>query len=176
MATKTASKAPKTAAAVKKPAAPRAVAPAPAPKAAPAPTPAKAASKAPEGGAVIHIDKVKHGGAVRGAVNGQRYELPVGSDVPVSEAILNSLRDSHVEFSIVTPPAGEAADEGSSAASTVEHTAIRGEDPVAGAPTDEDGKLLDPPELRQIPDAELTNGADQRASEEQAETADKPTE
>lgn len=160
------SKAPKTAAAVKKPAAPRAVAPAAAPK---------AAAKAPENGAVINIDKI-HGNVVRGAVNGQRFELPVGKDTPVSEAILNNLRNSHVDFSIVTPPAGEGADEGSSAPSTVEHTAIRAEDAPAGAPTDEDGNLLDPPELRQIPDADLTDGADQRASAEQAETADKPAE
>lgn len=170
--------APKTAAEVKTPAAPRpaAASVAPAEPKAPARAAAKKGPDHPAGTAIINIDKVKHGGAVRGAVNGQKFELPVGSDVTVTEAVLNNLRDSHVEFSTVSPLAGEDADEGSSASSTVTGTALRAEPVTDPAPRDEDGNPLPPPELRQITDKELTGGADQEASQEQAETADNPAE
>lgn len=169
----------------KKPAAPKA---AKAPSKAPAPAAtdrqpaaqsvAPAAAKPQKGIATVTFDKTHHGGKVRGAVNGQRFEFDVGTPVKVTEAQLNVLRDSNAVFTIETPLAGEAADEGSSAASReIGHTAIRGEDAETekNPGIDEDGKPLPPPELRQIGDAALTGGADQAASEAQAEGSNEGT-
>lgn len=156
----------------------------PAPKKAsdPAPEPASATAAASstaeapaEGTAVIRFEKDKHRGRVRGAVNGQSFDFPVGSDVTVNAAQLSVLTDSGKSFTTVTPLAGVDADEGSSASTTAEHTATRLSAPNEGAdgkPTQqvgEDGEPLPPHELRQITDADLTSGADQKASQEQAE-------
>lgn len=77
----------------------------------------------------IEKDNPSHRGVVRGAVNGQRFELEVGKEVQVTRAQMAALKDSRVEFTTVTPFAGEDADEGSSASSTVTGTAIRAEPP-----------------------------------------------
>ncbi len=155
-------KAPTTA---RKPAAPR-------PAAAKADAAPTTAAKAADGFATIKIDKDKHGAVVRGAVNGQPFEFKTGSDIPVTEAQLGALTDSHIEFTTVSPPAGVDADEGSSASTTVSGTAIRAEEPNLPK-VGEDGKPLETPELRQITDKELTEGADQTTSKESVEAEQK---
>ncbi|MGH6783600.1 MAG: hypothetical protein ACREBP_03150 [Sphingomicrobium sp.] len=137
----------------------------PRPAAARATTSATTEGKA--GTATINISKEKHGGTVRGAINGQKFELPVGKDVQVTEGQLNALRDSHVEFTTVTPLAGAGADEGSSASAELQGTATRLE--PAAPKLDAEGKPIAAPELRQITDKELTDGTDQKTSKEQAE-------
>jgi hypothetical protein len=125
--------------------------------------------------AVIKFDKDKHGGVVRGGVNGQRFEFPVNTDVTVTEDQLNALRDSGATFSTVTPLAGEGADEGSSASSVLTGTATRLEAPRPLPTEGKDGEPAAVPELRQITDKELTGGADQQASQDQAgEAAPEP--
>lgn len=128
---------------------------------APAAKPAAAKSEAKAKGpatATIKFDKTHHGGKVRGAVNGQRFEFDVGKDVQVTAAQLSALQDSGAKFEIVTPLAGEDADEGSSASSTLTGTATRAEEPKPGA-TGADGELKDPPELKQTPDSEIKTAA-----------------
>lgn len=143
----------------------------PAPEPAPA---ARSARKAPtgDGTAVIRFEKSDHRGRVRGAVNGQKFEFPVDKDVTVTAAQLGALRDSNRTFTTVTPLAGEGADEGSSAPSTLHGTAFRADaGPAEENPAiSEDGKDQTH-DLRQIPDAALTSGADQQTSQEQAEGA-----
>lgn len=148
-----------------KPAAPKAASK---PKAAAAPKPAesigKTEAKPAKDTATIKFDKTHHGGRVRGAVNGQKFDLPVGVDVQVTAAQLEVLQASDAKFEIVTPLAGEDADEGSSASSTVTGTATRLE-PAAQATAQ--GELKDPPELKQTTDEELLKGG-QQANAEQA--------
>lgn len=154
----------------KKRAAPKAAA---APTAAATPKPADSIGKteaAPaKDTATIKFDKTHHGGRVRGAVNGQKFDLPVGVDVQVTAAQLEALQASDAKFEIVTPLAGEDADEGSSASSTLTGTATRLE-PAAQA-TAPDGELKDPPELKQTTDEELLKGG-QQANAEQAAKAE----
>lgn len=124
--------------------------------------PTKSAPANASATAVINIDKNLHGAVVVGAVNGQAFKLSTGKDVAVSDAQHEAMSNSGITFTTVSPPAGEDAAEGSAASSTVENTAIRDE-----VPTEVDGDTPPtPPELRQITDAELTGGADQKASAE----------
>lgn len=111
----------KAAAPKKAPAKPKAAKAAPAAK----PTPKKAKAAAPTDGAVIRLIPTNTGGTAcpaRGNANGQPFEIPVGKDVPVNEAVLDALRNSHIRFEIVSlsERVGEGADEGSSAPSTSE--------------------------------------------------------
>lgn len=156
----------KTRSAAKKPAAAKpAAAKAPAAK---APATAAASDDKPQAGvATVTFDKDKHGGNVRGAVNGQPFSFAVGKPVQVTEAQLEVLTNSGATFTVNTPLAGVGADEGSSASTTLTGTAIRlgAEDGTSNAA--ETGQAT--PELRQITDKELTGGADQAASEEQAD-------
>lgn len=125
------------------------------------------------GMAVVNFDKAHHGGQVRGAVNGQPFTFPVDGDVSVTAEQLEVLTNSGARFSTVTPLEGAA--EGSAAPSTtVEGTAIRLQTPAElgqGPKLDADGNAIPVPELRQITDKELTDGADQRTSKESAEKA-----
>jgi hypothetical protein len=122
--------------------------------------------------ATIRIDKVRHGGKVRGAVNGQRFELAVGSDVQVTEAQLNALRDSHVEFETITPlPTGSVgAAEGSAAPSTLEGTATRLE-PATNVQLDGEGNVRPTPELQQTTDKDFLEGSQTANLEEAAKAA-----
>jgi hypothetical protein len=117
--------------------------------------------------ATINISKDKHGGTVRGAVNGQRFDLEVGKDIPVTEQVLASLDQSHVDYRLVSPLAGEDAGEGSPASSTVESTAIRLETPTDGEGANDPD--AEPVELQQRTDRELTEES-QEASRQNAET------
>lgn len=126
-----------------------------APKAAKAPAakaeaPAAAKASAP-GTATIKFDKAHHGGTVRGGVNGQRFEYPVDKEVTVSAEQLEALNNSGAKFDTISPLAGEGADEGSSAPSTVTHTALRVEVPTQPK-LDEDGNPVPVPELGQDDD------------------------
>lgn len=146
-----------------KPATKKADAPKAEKKAATAATPKPAADRGKEPGkpasntATIKIEKGERRGRVRGAVNGQPFDLPVDQEVQVTAGQLAALNNSGVKFSTITPLAGEDADEGSSASSTVKGTATR-LDPAAQA-TGADGELRDPPELKQITDEELLKGS-----------------
>lgn len=122
--------------------------------------------------ATINLDKGVHGGTVEGAVNGQRFSVEVGSDQQVTAEQLEALNNSHAVFSTVSPLAGEDAAEGSAASSTVEGTAFRLDIPTPRN-VDADGNLLPAPELRQITDKELTEGADQRTSKDSVEANEK---
>jgi hypothetical protein len=96
----------------------------------------------------ININKTEYPGPARGAVNGRRYEVPSGKDVPVAQWVVDSLRDSHVPFTIVKGSAGaaEAAGaEGSAPAVTLERTANRAEVVPAA---DTDPTRAGPPVLR----------------------------
>lgn len=119
---------------------------------------AKAPTKAVSAnvGAVINIDKTLHGAIVTGAVNGEAFSLPTGSDVAVSNAQHEALSNSGITFSTVSPPAGEGAAEGSAASSTVTGTAIRDEVPTA---VDGDAPQ-EAHELSQMTDKELKAGSD----------------
>lgn len=119
--------------------------------------------------ATIRFDKDKHGGTVRGAVNGQAFEFPVDTDVEVTAAQLEALTQSNSTFTTVKP-LDEDADVGSSASSTLEGTAMRLEEPPA-TPKDEDGNPAPTPELSQRTDEELTQQS-QQASKDQAETGE----
>lgn len=134
------------------------------------------------GTAVIKFDKDHHGGRVRGAVNGQKFDLPVDSDVTVTEDQLNALNDSGAKFTVVTPLGGdEGAGEGSSAPSTtIEGSATRLEPVVEG-----EGEGQAPaPVLQQVTDKELIENAQtgnieeakaEQAKAEKAATAAKRT-
>lgn len=137
----------------------KAATPAAAKKAAKADAPAK-------GVATIKIEKGERRGRVRGAVNGQQFDLPVDAEVQVTAAQLTALTNSGVKFSTITPLAGEDADEGSSASSTIGGTATRLDPPNVAV--DGEGEPKDPPELRQVTDEELTKGS-QEANAAQAE-------
>jgi hypothetical protein len=157
--------------------APKAKAPAtPAARAAPrtAAAPARSADSKAAATATIKISKEKHGGTVRGAVNGQRFELPVGSDVQVTAAQLEALNASHVEYEVVTPlPNGsEDAAEGSAASSTLTGTANRLEPANPTPPVDGDGNPLPTPELRQITDEELKSASQEEGAAQAEEKAD----
>jgi len=116
-----------------------------------------------ENTAVIKFDGKTHRNIIRGAVNGQRYEFPVDTDVTVTGEQLQSLRESNVSFDIVSPLAGEDADEGSSASSTEKGTAIRAEPPPQAVNPALDVGV---PELSQRTDAEIANG--QKIAEEES--------
>ena len=126
--------------------------------------------KTAHGTAVIKFDKTFHGGRVRGAVNGQQFDFPVDTEVTVTAAQLEALNNSGARFSTVTPLAGEGADEGSSASSTVESTATRLEPPTQPQ-VDEDGKPLDPPVLQQTTDKDFLENAQKVNLEEAAKAA-----
>jgi hypothetical protein len=121
--------------------------------------------------ATIKFDKVQHGGVVRGAVNGQKFEFPVDKEVQVTAAQLAVLNDSHAKYETISPLAGEDADEGSSASSTIGGTATRMEPANSGTQVDAEGNLVDPPELRQVTDEELKSGS-QEANADQAKAAE----
>lgn len=109
----------------------------------------------------IEKDNATHRGVVRGAHNGKKFELPVGKEIEVTEGQLNALRDSRVDFTTVSPLAGEDADEGSSASSTVTGTAFRAET------NDEENKALDSgdAELSQRTDEQLRTDSQEAAAE-----------
>jgi hypothetical protein len=111
--------------------------------------------------ATIRFDGKTHRGNVRGGVNGQHFSLPVDQDVSVTAAQLQMLRDSGTKFEIVSPLAGEDADEGSSASSTVEGTAVRAEPPASNE--------ADNPALKQG-DATLSQRTDEELKQIQAES------
>lgn len=117
--------------------------------------------------ATIKIDKEQHGGKVRGTINGQKFELPVGTDVEVTGEQLSVLSDSNVAFDVVKP-LDEAEDEGSSSASTVEDTAIRLETDQGG----EESMQQDTPELSQRTDEELAKDSQEASKEQAGEQAD----
>lgn len=115
--------------------------------------------------ATIKFDKDKHGGTVRGAVNGRRFEFPVDKDVQVTADQLEALNESHATFTTIKP-LDEDADEGSSASSTATGTAIRlGEEDGTLTPVPNEGQ---PTELSQRTDEELTQEG-QKVSQAQAE-------
>jgi hypothetical protein len=111
------------------------------------PAPAKPKKAAPSEGAVIRLNPRHHRCPVRGNANGQRFEVPLGKDVTVSDAVLEALTNSHARFDIVSLPdtAGEGADEGSSAPSTSDESAPPANEGAEGADAAEGGEAAETP-------------------------------
>jgi hypothetical protein len=99
--------------------------------------------------ATVHITDDTHRNFVEGAHNGVRFKVPVGKDVQVNEGAFTALKDSGVKMNVIEPLPGEAVDEGSSAASTLEGTAIR----LGGGADNNITPEGEPAELSQRPDA-----------------------
>jgi hypothetical protein len=122
--TAAAAKAPAKKAAAKKPAARKApaalkpaaesttVAPGAAPVVSGPKAEATATIKLPKGQFQYHDVDVQH--------NGRHYKLARGKELEVNAGVMDVLKNSDIEFDIITPLAGEDADEGSSASSTLE--------------------------------------------------------
>ncbi len=91
-------------------------------------------------------------GTIDVGVNGKFYKVPIGSDAPVNPEVAEVLANSTHSVNTVSPAKGEAADEGSSAASTtVTGTAIRAEVPdLASADPGQPAH-----ELSQVADADI---------------------
>jgi hypothetical protein len=100
--------------------------------------------------ATVHITDDTHRNFVEGAHNGVRFKVPVGKDVQVNEGAFTALKDSGVKMNVIEPLPGEAVDEGSSAASTLEGTATRLLAPGEG---DDGNAGREVAELSQRPDA-----------------------
>jgi hypothetical protein len=107
--------------------------------------------------ATVHITDETHRNFVEGAHNGVRFKVPVGKDTQVNEGTFTALQDSGVKMNVIEPLPGAAADEGSSAAATLEGTAIR----LGGG--------ADGPINPENPPAELSQRPDARTDEQKSE-------
>lgn len=102
------------------------------------------------------------GGQVSVAVNGKVVQFKTGQEIEVSAEILEALQHSDADISVIQAIDSPDADTGDS---TVERTAIRGEDPVT-----ERGDPAEPPApLRQVTDEQLKTSS----QEEGAKAAEK---
>lgn len=111
-----------------------------------------------DGQAVVNVPKEGAGpsGTIDVGVNGRFYKVPIGSDVPVNPEVAEVLATSSHKVNTVSPAKGEAAGEGSSAASTtVEGTAIRFETPDEATNGASGNPGEQAHELSQVPDNKI---------------------